>query len=119
MNRLALAVLMFLAAAAAWPQAAPEPPAARPTPEEIAFARLPADIRQMLAGMSAAQAMQTVAQANQQAIALGLPNPTPEQFRTTLGALLGSQTYTSASAGATSFPPLSPLVPPPPPPFLR
>ncbi|TAK81582.1 MAG: hypothetical protein EPO20_26160 [Betaproteobacteria bacterium] len=98
---------------------AQEKPALPPTPEEIAFARLPADIQQMLAGMTAAEAMQTVAQAHQQAIALGLPNPTPVQFRTTLGALLNSQDYTSASAGATSFPPLSPLVPPPPPPFLR
>jgi len=116
MNRLLVAAWMLFAATAAWAQELPAPP---PTPEEIAFARLPADIRQMLAGMTAAQAMQTVAQANQQAIALGLPNPTPEQFRTTLGALLGSQTYTSASAGATSFPPLSPRVPPPPPPFPR
>ena len=92
-----------------------------PTPEEIAFARLPGDIRSMLSGMSAAKAMQTVAQAEQQAIALGIPNATPEQFRNTLGALLGApySTYTSASAGATTFPPLSPLVPPPPPPFLR
>lgn len=99
---------------------AQETPAPPPTPAQIAFARLPADIQQVLAGMTADEAMQTLAQARQQAIALGLPNGTPEQFRTTLGALLNSQysTYTSASAGATSFPPLSPLVPPPPPPFL-
>ncbi len=117
MRRL-LFVLLLAFAGTLYAQEKPAPP---PTPEEIAFARLPAGIQQMLAGMTAAEAMQTVAQARQQAIALGLPNPTPEQFRATLGALLNSQysTYTSASAGATSFPPLSPLVPPPPPPFLR
>lgn len=121
MNRLAPAVLMFLAATSAWPQNAAEIPAPPPTPEQVAFARLPGDVQQMLAGMTAAQAMQTVAQAGQHAIALGMPSPTNEQFRTTLGALLNSpySTYTSASAGATTFPPLSPLVAPPPPPFLR
>ena len=91
--------------------AAVQPPP--PTPEELAFARLPADIQQMLSGMTAAQAMRMVDQANQQAIALGNPRPTPEQFRTTLGYLLGGSTYISASAGATTFPPLSPLVTPP------
>jgi hypothetical protein len=118
MNRLPVAALMLFAATPAWAQ---ELPAAPPTPEQIAFARLPADIRQMLGGMSAAQALQTVAQARQHTIALGMPGATSEQFRGTLGALLNSpySTYTSASAGATSFPPLSPLVAPPPPPFLR
>ena len=118
MNRLLVAAWMLFAANPAWAQELPAPP---PTPEEIAFARLPSDIRQMLGGMSAAQAMQTVAQARQHTIALGMPSATPDQFRTALGALLNSPyaTYTSASAGATSFPPLSPLVPPPPPPFLR
>jgi hypothetical protein len=50
-----------------------------------------------------------------------MPSATSEQFRTALGALLNApySTSVSASAGATSFPPLSPLVPPPPPPFLR
>ena len=92
-----------------------------PTPEEVAYARLPADIRQRLAGFTPAQAMQIVAQTGQHAIALGSPQPTGEQFRSTLGAVLNSRysTYTSASAGASSFPPLSPLVAPPPPPYLR
>jgi hypothetical protein len=116
MNRLAIAVLLFTVTPA-WAQS---PAETKLSPEEAAFAQLPADIRQMLAHMSAAQAMQTIAQAGQQAIALGNPRPTPEQFRGTLGALLASpySTYTSASAGTTSFPPLSPLVAPPPPPFL-
>jgi predicted component of type VI protein secretion system len=96
-------------------------PAPQPTPEELAFARLPADIQQMLVGQSPAQALQTVQQTNQHLIALGVPYPSPEQFRTTLRALLNApySTYTSASAGATTFPPLSPLVAPPPPPLAR
>ena len=92
-----------------------------PTAEELAFARLPADIRQRLAGYTPAQAMQIVAQTGQHAIATGNPQPSAEQFRSTLGAVLNSSysNYVSASAGASSFPPLSPLVAPPPPPFLR
>jgi hypothetical protein len=111
-------LFLLLISSAAYAQT---PEAPKPTPEELAFARLPADIRQMLSNMTPAQAMQTIAQAGQQSIALGNPRPTQEQFRTTLGALLGSSSsgYVSASAGATSFPPLSPLVAPPPPPFLR
>ena len=45
--------------------------------------------------------------------ALGVPYPSQEQFRTTLGAVLGNTQYVSVSAGATTFPPLSPLVTPP------
>lgn len=114
-------VLMLLLTGSAYAQQAYDAPAPRPTAAELAFEELPADIRQMLAHMSPAQAMQTVAQAGQHSIALGNPRPTAEQFRAALGALLGSSysTYASASAGATSFPPLSPLVAPPPPPFLR
>jgi hypothetical protein len=120
MNRFAIAALLFLATNA-WAQSPIQAPAPKPTVEELAFARLPADIQQMLSGMTPAQAMQTIAQAGQQSIATGNPRPTQEQFRTTLGAVLGSSYsgYVSASAGATSFPPLSPLVAPPPPPFLR
>jgi hypothetical protein len=128
MLRFALAVLFLVSTAAHAQYGAPAPvpapapvqaaaaaPAPQPTPEELAFARLPADIQQMLSGtgMTAAQAMRMVDQANQQAIALGIPRPTPEQFRTTLGFLLSGSTYVSASAGATTFPPLSPLVTPP------
>jgi hypothetical protein len=120
-----LFLVSLLISSAAHAQA-PRPaqaPAPRPTVEELAFARLPADIRQRLAGagLTPAQAMQTVAQTGQHAIATGNPHPSAEQFRSTLGAVLGApySTYTSASAGATSFPPLSPLVAPPPPPYLR
>jgi hypothetical protein len=92
-----------------------------PTPEEQAFARLPLDIQQMLSDLTPAQAMQAIAQTGQHSIALGNPQPGPDQFRSTLGALLASpySTYVSGSAGSTPYPPLSPLVAPPPPPFLR
>ena len=80
----------------------------------------------MLAGLNPPQAMQAVQEARQNAIALGIPNPTPEQFRSVLRAVLSRSTYNaasysssvgSASAGATTVPPLSPLVAPPPPPL--
>jgi hypothetical protein len=115
---LLLPLLFSTSALAQAPQQQQLPP---PTPEELAFARLPADIRQRLAGYTPAQAMQIVAQTGQHAIATGNPQPSAEQFRSTLGALLDSpySNYVSASAGASSFPPLSPLVAPPPPPYLR
>src|SRR5687768_15660942 len=121
MNRVALAALLLLATSAQAQYNGPAPtpaptaaavPAPKPTPEEIAFAQLPLDIQQMLSGMTPAQAMRTVEQARQQLIALGVPNPSSEQFRGTLGAVLNNTQYISASAGATTFPPLSPLVPP-------
>jgi hypothetical protein len=120
MSRFAIAGL-FLLATSAWAQQPAESAAQKLSPEEAAFARLPADIQRMLAGMTPAQAMQTIAQTGQHSIALGNPRPTVEQFRGTLGALLAApySNYVAASAGATSFPPLSPLVAPPPPPFLR
>ena len=115
MKRFFAAAFLLVAATAANAQynaPAAAPVVKQPTPEEIAFARLPRDIQQMLAGMTPAQALRTVDQANQQAIALGVPYPSPTQFRTTLGAVLSNSAYTDASAGATSFPPLSPLVTP-------
>jgi hypothetical protein len=119
MNRLALVMLCFLAGPLA-AQQAPQPPATapaarEPTPEETAFARLPPDIRQMLGHMTAAQAMQTVRLGEQHLIALGIPAPSQEQLRTTLSYLLKGPAgpVPSASAGTTSFPPVSPLVPPP------
>ena len=114
-------ILLCLASSAALAQAPQPGVVIPPTPEEVAFNRLPADVRQRLSHLPPAQAMQIVAQTGQHAIALGTPRPSAEQFRSTLGAVLSApySTYTSASAGQTSFPPLSPLVPPPPPPFLR
>ena len=119
MSRFALVLLLMVAQNAFGQQAPVQEPAPRPTAEELAFARLPADVRGMLAGLTPAQAMQAVIQADQHLIALGISSPSPDQFRTALGALTNSSSYSvgSASAGATTFPPLSPLVAPPPPPL--
>ena len=130
MNRLAFVLLLSMTQAA-WGQTAQQVQPPRPTAEELAFARLPADVRGMLSGLTPAQGVQAVGQANQHLIALGVLNPSPEQFRSTLGSVVRSNSYYqtpastssfgapvgSASAGATSFPPLSPLVAPPPPPL--
>ncbi len=127
MKRFAFVLLIAIAQSAFGQQAqqtpAPQPP---PTPEELAFAQLPADVRAMLSDRKPAEAMQAVRQTNQQLIALGVPYPSPEQYRATLRSVLNGTGYTSssfafspnssvgsASAGATTFPPLSPLVPPP------
>lgn len=119
MSRFVFTTLLVLATAVHAQVSEPNQAARQqPTAEELAFARLPADIQQMLAGMTPAQGLQAVQHAQQHLIALGLPNPTPDQFRTALKALLGapySGSVGSASAGATTFPPLSPLVAPPPP----
>ena len=130
MKRFAL-VLLFLVAQGAFAQQAQQAPAQTPpppTPAELAFARLPADIRALLSDRKPEEAMQAVGQTNQQLLALGIQYPTPQQFRITLQNVLGGSSYSSssfafspnssvgsASAGETTFPPLSPLVPPPPP----
>jgi hypothetical protein len=89
-----------------------EPDGRNPSPEEQAFVRLPADIQSMLAGVPAAEALQKVEFAQQQLIALGVPYPSPEQRRAVLQRVLNPRygVVESASAGATTFPPLSPLV---------
>lgn len=124
MIRTAFVVLVFVAQSALAQQAPQVVAVPQPTAEELAFARLPADVRAILSDRTPAQAMQAVAQTNQQLIALGIPYPSPEQFGTTLRNVLNASAYTSssfassvgsASAGATTFPPLSPLVAPPPP----
>jgi hypothetical protein len=95
--------------------------APRPLPEEQAFARLPAEIQAMLQHLSPADALYKVQFARQNLLALGHPNPTVEQLRSTLQAVLapGYSSVESASAGATSFPRLNPLVAPAPPPLAR
>jgi hypothetical protein len=89
-----------------------EPDERRASPEEQAFARLPADLQSMLGGLPPAEALQKVQLAQQQLIALGIPSPSPGQRRTVLRYVLnpGYGSVESASAGATTFPPLSPLV---------
>jgi hypothetical protein len=84
-----------------------------PTHDEIAFARLPQDVQAMLGELPPREALQKYDFARQNLIALGNPNPTPEQLRTQLQAVLAPRytTVPSFSAGSTSFPPMSPLVP--------
>jgi len=84
-----------------------------PTPDEQAFARLPQDVQGLLAGLPAREALQKYDYARQNLIALGAPNPSPERLRAQIEAVLAPRyaAVQSASAGATSFPPLSPLVP--------
>lgn len=83
-----------------------------PTPDELAFARLPQDVQVMLGALPPREALQKYDFARQNLIALGNPNASPEQLRTQLEAVLAPRyAVQSFSAGSTSFPPLSPLVP--------
>jgi hypothetical protein len=85
-----------------------------PSPEEQAFARLPRDLQAALAHLPPHEALQKVQFARQNLIALGVLNPSPEQLRATVERVMapGQGTVESASAGSSSFPPLSPLVSP-------
>lgn len=83
------------------------------TPDEQAFARLPQEVQGLLSGLPAREALQKFDYARQNLIALGAPDPSPERLRGQIEAVLAPR-YTAVqswSAGATSFPPLSPLVP--------
>jgi hypothetical protein len=86
----------------------PEPRQA--TPEEQAVAALPASIRSAVAGLPPKEALRTVELADQQLIALGTPYASSERRRELVQRVRSGAGYVSASAGATSFPPLSPLV---------
>lgn len=87
----------------------------RPSADEAAFARLPSDLQAMLKHLPPREALQKVEFARQNLIAVGVPNPSPEQLRATVARVLGPgyAPVEGASAGSTSFPPLSPLVTPP------
>lgn len=87
-----------------------EPDRRQPTPEEQALAALPAQIRSAVAGLPPKEALRTVELADQQLIALGTPYPSPERRRELVQRVRYGAGYVAASAGATSFPPLSPLV---------
>lgn len=91
----------------------------RPSADEAAFARLPSDQQAMLRHLPPREALQKVEFARQNLIGVGIANPSPEQMRATLARVLGQDygTVEGASAGATSFPPLSPLVSPHTPPL--
>lgn len=85
------------------------------TADERAYAALPAEIRALLSGYSPREAMQKVEIARQQLIALGTPDAGTDRLRIVLQHMLSGQygygAVDGASAGSTSFPPLSPLVP--------
>ena len=80
---------------------------------EEEFARLPADIQALLRHMPADEALRKVAYARQNLIATGNAYAPAERLRQILEVVLAPNyaAARSASAGATSFPPLSPLVP--------
>ena len=79
---------------------------------EEQFAKLPADIQAMLRHMPPDEALRKVAYARQNLIATGNAYASPDRLRSTLEVVLApNYAGRSASAGATSFPPLSPLVP--------
>jgi hypothetical protein len=82
------------------------------TQDERAFAALPQDVRALLSGLPAREALQKYDCARQNLIALGTPYPSPERLRAQGEAVLAPRDMVQSwSAGATSFPPLSPLVP--------
>jgi len=85
-----------------------------PSPEAQAFARLPAGLQAVLGHLPPQEALQKLQFARQNLIALGVVNPAPEQLRATVVRVLGPEQggVESASAGSSSFPPLSPLVSP-------
>ena len=86
------------------------PSARQPTPEEQAVAALPEEIRAVVSDLPPKQALRTVELADQQLVALGTPYASAERRRQMVQRLRYGTGYTAASAGATSFPPLSPLV---------
>jgi len=83
--------------------------------EARAYAALPEEIRSLLSGYSPREAMQKVEIARQELIALGTPDAGTDRLRIVLQNMLSGQygygTVEGASAGSSSFPPLSPLVP--------
>jgi hypothetical protein len=93
------------------PQQVPAPQTL--TPDEQAFARLPADLRGLLADLPPRAALQKLDYARQNLVATGNPTPTHDQLRAGVETALDPRAAAvrSVSAGASSFPPLSPLVP--------
>jgi hypothetical protein len=104
-------LILIVLAALALPAMAQQ----RPSADEAAFARLPSELQAMLKHLPPREALQKVEFARQNLIAVGVPNPSPEQLRATVARVLGPgyAPVEGASAGSTSFPPLSPLVTPP------
>jgi hypothetical protein len=90
-----------------------EPNMREPTAEEQAVARLPGEIRSLVADLPPKEALRVVELADQQLIALGTPYAATERRAQMVARLRYGGGYVAASAGQTSFPPLSPLVAPP------
>jgi hypothetical protein len=105
--------VLFLVLLAAATAAQAQEQQNQPTAEELAFARLPQDLQAMLGHLPAREALLKLDFARQNLIATGNPNPSHERLRGTVQNVLapGYAAVQSASAGAGSFPPLSPLVP--------
>ena len=84
-----------------------------PTPDEQAFARLPAELQALLGNLPARAALQKLDYARQNLIATGNASYSPDQLRAGVETVLDPRyaAVRSISAGAGSFPPLSPLVP--------
>ena len=84
-----------------------------PTPDEAAFARLPADIQAQLADLPPRVALQKLDYARQNLIATGNAGYSHDQLKESVEAVRHPRyaAVRSASAGTGSFPPLSPLVP--------
>jgi hypothetical protein len=87
-----------------------EPDRRPPTPEARALAALPSDLRGALAGLPPKEALRTLELADQQLVALGTPSASSERRREMVQRVREGGGYVSASAGETTFPPLSPLV---------
>ena len=87
-----------------------EPDRRQPTPEEQAVARLPAEVQAAVSGLPPKDALRTVALADQELIALGTPYASGDRRGEMVRRVRSGTGYVAASAGATSFPPLSPLV---------
>lgn len=84
-----------------------------PTPDEQAFARLPAELQALLGNLPARAALQKLDYARQNLIATGNASYSPDQLRAGVETVLDPRyaAVRSISAGAGSFPALSPLVP--------
>lgn len=93
-----------------------EPDLRTPSADERAFAQLPAEIQLLLGGIPPREALLKVQLAQQHLIALGNAYASPERLRAMVQSVLapqsGGYSVASASAGAMSFPPMSPLVAP-------
>lgn len=84
------------------------------TPDERAFASLPKDLQALLADLPPRAALQKLDYVRQNLIATGNPYPTHDELRARVEIALDPRyaAVRSTSAGAISYPPLSPLVPP-------